>query len=261
MLPSREVSGVHEAQTEPAPYLDEEDRVTEEHLMVGSLPVSAIGVQYEPVVCVESGETVGHEVSPTCDAEGLHGADDLFARALFEHRIGELCRVLRDHALTGARGAPLFIDVHAQELKEGLLIRPDDPMALSESPLYLQLSQSTFSSVCMHVLEELRGRGEVALVIDGVGAGESNLLQLIELSPRLVKLSPQLTAGFDRDARRRAVVHHVSAMCASLGCGVVARDVKTRDELAVLVDCGVSYVQGPLLGIATDAPTAGTLPG
>ena len=99
----------------------------------------------------------------------------------------------------------------------------------------------------------------MALVIDGVGGGGSNILQIVDLAPRIVKLDPELTVWLDTDARRRAAVQHIASMCAALGCGVVGKSVSTPEELAALIDCGVSYVQGPLLGSPCVVPRPGIL--
>lgn len=257
-LPERQVSGVHEAQTQPAPHLEEHDRITTESpMLVGSVPVAALSLRFEPVVCLGSGETFAYEVHPTCEEGGFADAEELFARAKFEHRVGELGRVLRSHALERGEGHPLLLSVHPDELKEGWLIRPDDPLSMHAQPLYLQLAQPAMSTVSRQVLREVTARGEVSIVLDDFGDGPSTISQLVELRPAMVRLSSSLVAGIDSDPRRCAAVEQVAVLCGTLGATVIARGVESEAALTALVECGVGFAQGPILG----APHEDLLPG
>ena len=119
------VSGVHEAQTEPAPYVEDP---AGEHRLVGSIPIDALGALFRPVVDLETGRTPAFEAVPRCDSPGLSDLEDLYARASFEKRTGELGREFRQVALSECVGTPIFVGVHPHELKDGWLIRPDDPI-------------------------------------------------------------------------------------------------------------------------------------
>lgn len=258
MPPERQISGVHEAQTEPAPYLDELEQVTTETAMlVGSIPIAALTLHFEPMVCLGSGETLAYEVHPTCAEGGFSGAADLFSRAQFEHRIGELGRVLRSQAFDRSGGRPLLLAVHREELNEGWLIRPDDPLCTYDGNVYLQLAQANLSKVCRHVLSEVSARREVSLVLDEFGDGPSSIAQLIELQPVMVKLASTLTVGIESDPRRRAAVEQVAIMCGTLGATVVAKGIRTPAALDALMDCGVGFAQGPIVG----EPSPDFLPG
>jgi EAL domain-containing protein (putative c-di-GMP-specific phosphodiesterase class I) len=83
------------------------------------------------------------------------------------------------------------VNVHPQELNEGWLIRPDDPIFLHDDDVYLEITESvplTHFDLCLNVLREIRSRGGVHFVIDDLGAGYSNLKSIADLEPRVVKL-------------------------------------------------------------------------
>src|SRR6185312_4533715 len=92
-----QASGVHQSPTQPAPYL--EDEASE--VRVGSIPIEALGAHFEPVVSLRSGKTFGFAATAYCDREDLSNLEELYARAAFEKKVGELGRAVRTAALAG----------------------------------------------------------------------------------------------------------------------------------------------------------------
>lgn len=248
-LPSQ-ASGVHQSPTQPAPYLEDEASA----VRVGSIPIEALSAHFEPVVALRTGKTFGFAATAYCDREDLSNLEELYARAAFEKKVGELGRTVRTAALADCPGTPVFINVHPHELKEAWLIRPDDPVYSHDAEVYLQVNQAAYSSMCAHVLSEVCSRSGVGLVLDDFGGGASNLRQLIELSPAFVRLSEDFALGIDRSARKRVVVSALVQMCLDLGAQVIAKGIETEVEAQTLLECGVSYGVGPVLGERTSAP-------
>src|SRR5215510_2205465 len=174
-----QVSGIHQSPTSPAPYLEE---LPVEGL-VGSIPVESLTAFFQPVVLLRSGKTFGFEAIAHCAAEGLEDRDELFARAAFEKRVGELGRMVRGAAFAECPSIPVFVSVHPHELKESWLIRPDDPICSHDAEVFLQVSQTAYSPMCLHVLTEVSSRSGIALVLDDFGGCTSSVVQLVELSP------------------------------------------------------------------------------
>ena len=71
---STQVSGVHESPTRPAPYVEEARRSGAD---LGSIPLSELHVDFEPIVELSSGATLGFEALPRCAAEGLADLEEL----------------------------------------------------------------------------------------------------------------------------------------------------------------------------------------
>lgn len=251
-----QVSGVHQSPTSPAPYLDD---IPVEGLgdgLVGSVPAESLTAFFEPIVALRTGKTLGFEAIPHCWAEGLTDREELFARAAFEKRVGELGRAVRAIAFSECPSMPVFVGVHPHELKESWLIRPDDPICAHDAEVFLQVTQPSFSPMCMHVMTEVSSRMGIAIVLDDMGGPGSNLRQLVELSPAFVKLDAELVRDIDRNARKRAAVLGTVRMCADLGAQVIAKGVSSASELRTLLECGVHYGQGLLLGLPAETPTA-----
>jgi EAL domain-containing protein (putative c-di-GMP-specific phosphodiesterase class I) len=251
------VSGVHSASTRPAPYLEELGSASR---LVGSIPIDELGADFQPIVNLHTGETRGYEVLPRCRREGLTDPTELFARATFEKTVGELGRAIRSIAIRECAAAALYIPVHPGELRDRFIVRPDDPICVHDAPIFLQLSQPSLSDLARLVIAELGSRSGVALVIDDLGAGPSTLQQLIELEPAAVKLDRELVSGIDRSVRKQTVVRSLVAMCEQLGAQVIAKGVDSQSELNAVLDCGVVYGQGYVLGEPSPLPTISAWP-
>ena len=96
----------------------------------------------------------------------------------------------------------------------------------------------------MSVLQELRARCNVELVVDDLGAGYSNLKRILDLEPKVVKLDRELIVNVDRNPRQQRFVASIVRMCVDLDATVVAEGIETGDEFSALRDTGVHYGQG-----------------
>jgi EAL domain-containing protein (putative c-di-GMP-specific phosphodiesterase class I) len=245
-----QVSGVHQSPTQPAPYLDDMPPIE----LVGSVPLESLSAYFQPLVVLRSGKTFAFEAVPHCEAEGLSDREELFARASFEKKVGELGRAVRASAFTECPSIPVFVGVHPHELKESWLIRPDDPICSHDAEVFLQIAQTSYSAMCLHVLTEVASRSGISLVLDDFG-GTSSLRHVVELAPACVKLAAELVRGIDQKPRQRSAVSAVVQMCQSLGAQVVAKGIEHEREVQALLECGVSYGQGPLIGQPTELPS------
>lgn len=82
------------------------------------------------------------------------------------------------------------------------------------------------------------------VAIDDFGAGHSGLDMFARFVPDEIKLDLELVRGIDTDARRRAIVRAVVAMCEELDTLVIAEGIENAAEAATLRDLGVRYHQG-----------------
>lgn len=244
------VSGVHQSPTQPAPYLEDDPPGS----LAGSVLTASLTAYFQPVVQLRTGKTLGFEAVPHCMQDEVASFEELFARAAFEKKVGELGRIVRHAAFSECPATPVFVSVHPHELKEGWLIRPDDPLCSHDAEVFLQVNQTVYSPMCMHVLTEVASRSGIALVLDDFGGATSNLRHSVELCPAYVKLSVDLVQGIDQSARKRVVVTAVVQMCMDLGAQVIAKGIETELEARVLMDCGVAYGEGPITGGFSELP-------
>ena len=98
------------------------------------------------------------------------------------------------------------------------------------------------------VLEDLRTQG-VGIALDDVGVRETNLDQILELRPEILKLSPHLTHGLLRDPRRQVILEALVDMTRKMGGRVLAKNLETIEDFRIARWMGVTLVQGYLFGV------------
>lgn len=204
-------------------------------------------VVFQPIVDLTTGEAFAYEALLRCRVPRYSSPPVLFERAAKLGCAGRLGRMVREIAMPLAPGQPLFVNIHPQELNEGWLVRPDDPIYEHEAPVYLEITESvplTHFDLVMSVLREVKTRGNVMLVVDDLGAGYSNLKSIADLEPHVVKLDRDLVAGIDKNPRQRQLVNSVVSLCRDLSAKVVVEGVETEQEFEVLRDSGADFAQG-----------------
>lgn len=208
---------------------------------------SDLGIVFQPIVALSSGAIFAQEALVRCRRSDLPTPPALFERALAMGCVGRLGRAIRDMAVPLAAGARLFVNIHPQELQESWLVRPDDPIYSHDTEIFLEITEAVplaHYRLCMEVLQEVRGRSGVNIVLDDLGAGYSNLRRISDLAPEVVKLDRGLVRGIADQPRLRRLVSNIVELCTDLSALVVAEGIETEPEWQALSDCGVQYGQG-----------------
>lgn len=206
-----------------------------------------LSVVFQPIVDMTSGALFAYEALVRCSNPRYPDPPTLFEEAVASGCAGRLGRAIREIATRECSGLPLFLNVHPQELNEGWLVRPDDPLFLHDHDVYLEITESvplTHFELCLSVLREVRSRGGVHFVVDDLGAGYSNLKSICDLEPKLVKLDRGLIARLDQSARQRQLVSSVVGLCHEMDAVVVAEGIETHAEFDALQGIGVQLGQG-----------------
>lgn len=206
-----------------------------------------LSVVFQPIVILETGRVYAYEALVRCRLPQYQNPLVLFEHAVSNGCAGRLGRMIREIAVPLCTGKPLFLNVHPQELTESWIVRPDDPIFVHDHDLYLEITESvpiTHFELCNSVLEEVRTRGGVQLVVDDLGAGYSNLKRIVDLSPKVVKLDRELIAGLHTSVRQQQLVRRLVKLCDELSADVVAEGVETQDEYSALLDTGARFAQG-----------------
>lgn len=86
------------------------------------------------------------------------------------------------------------------------------------------------------------------LALDDIGAGFSNLRDVLALEPEILKVDRAIVRGLDRDKVRAAIVDGLGHMASQLGISLLAEGIEKRDELTKLEELGVPLGQGYLFG-------------
>jgi len=226
------------------------------------LAPSALTTVFQPIIAFGAdgaGTLHGYEAL-TRGPRGTHAsrADVLFEYVRRKRAEPEVDRVCVLAALRAARSLPscphLSLNVHAATLgrdPEFTRMVLDAAQAQGFAPAQLVIEVVEQSSQWNTVgfaaaLVALREAG-VAIALDDLGLGHSNLQMVLEVRPDYLKLDRYFVAGAVTDPARRAVLRLMNDLGRAIGGQVVAEGIESPADLATVRAAGITLVQGYLL--------------
>ncbi|MEX2186764.1 MAG: EAL domain-containing protein [Pirellulales bacterium] len=216
----------------------------------------AVVPYFQPVVVMATGERVGYEVLGRSRLWGLQTPKDMFLAASQLNLEAELSRMLRtagvERGLQTLNTPNLFVNTHPAELTEfGLL---DSLRELREKfpdqPVTLEVHEAAVVDV--NKMKELRGVLDdlnFRLAFDDFGAGQSRLIELIDVHPDFVKFDIRLIHGIDAAPKRQQqMIGSLVQMTRELGIVPLAEGVETEGEHETCLKLGFELGQGYFYG-------------
>ena len=100
-------------------------------------------------------------------------------------------------------------------------------------------------------LARLRARG-ARIAVDDAGAGYAGLNQVMRVQPDMIKLDRSLVEGVHAAPAKSALIEFFVMFARRVGAVVCTEGIETLEELRTLINLGVTYGQGYLLGRPAD---------
>lgn len=218
---------------------------------VSMLDAGGMTVDLQPIIDLQSGEVVSVEALARFPYYP-YSVEGWFAQA---HRAGcgpelELDAVINAHRLLLRLPEPVTLAVNASPdvaSSDALLdvVTSVDPRRVTVE--ITEHRRASAPALFASALRRLKSRG-VQVAIDDAGTGYSDLRQILELQPDIVKLDRALIDGVDTDPVKVALVQALVAFGKDTGTRLVAEGVSAetvRDALRLLhVDYGQGYALG-----------------
>ncbi|ARE39914.1 diguanylate cyclase/phosphodiesterase (GGDEF & EAL domains) with PAS/PAC sensor(s) [Rhodovulum sp. P5] len=92
-------------------------------------------------------------------------------------------------------------------------------------------------------LEMIRSAG-IDIEIDDFGSGHASIVGLMEIAPTALKIDRRIALPVVHDERSRHLVNAIVEIAETLGIGIIAEGVETRDHVAILAALGCQVLQG-----------------
>lgn len=221
--------------------------------------------QFQPIVNLRDGRVFGYEAL----IRGPKGAPLQRSGALF--RAADKARLIS--WLDLACQEQCFASAAEQHIRHQLFINMDAEglsfLDLQGRPLSLRAREYGLApeNVVIEITERqtvsdfprllnyigrLREEG-FKIAVDDAGAGYSSLYAISELRPEFVKVGRAVVRNIDVNGERRALMAALVQYARTIGAAVLAEGPETRQELATLIDLGVPYSQGYLMGKPADS--------
>lgn len=215
---------------------------------------------FQPIASLETGEVIAFEALTRPKPEtGYKGPIEIFDDAADFGRLWELEDAVREGILSVAASMPDGMRVF---FNSSPAVAADDRFAARLAEQLRRERELTPARMVLEITERSEGCSIEALVrqsrrakqfgfqvaIDDVGAGTSGLNRLMQLRPHWIKLDRELIDGVERDQLKLNLVRFIVNFANLSGVCLLAEGVERKEELGVLIDLGVRYAQGYLLG-------------
>lgn len=106
--------------------------------------------------------------------------------------------------------------------------------------------QDTVSDDELDTIRKLGSENNIA--IDDYGAGHSNIINLMRYAPQLIKIDRFLISGIHKDVNKQMFVRTTVEFAKMNNIKVLAEGVETANEMRMVIDFGVDYIQGYYTG-------------
>lgn len=205
---------------------------------------------FQPLIDLTTGRTIGYEALSRFNTEVQRAPDAWFNQAQACGRGLQLEMAAIRAALSAPnRPAGTYLSLNFS------------PSAIASAKILSVLPQD-LSSVVIEITEHelaaedgaledgigrLRARG-ARIAVDDAGSGYAGLKQLMRVQPDVIKLDRSLIEGINNDGAKTALVEFFVMFARRVSAGICSEGVETVDELRTLVNLGVNYGQGYLLG-------------
>lgn len=234
--------------------------------LISILNRGAVSSLFQPIVSMLEERIVGFEALSRGPSDSpLHSPVTLFAAARHHGILTELEMLCRDRAISRFcnQNLPgkLFLNVSPESLLEqqhypGQTLEILQRNGLSPDRVVIELTEQApieDLTLLQNALHHYRDMG-FSIALDDLGAGYSSLRLWSELQPEYVKIDRHFVDGIHRDPVKREFVTSILQMAKASRACVIAEGIEQQEELAVLEEIGIDWVQGYLLGRPDSAP-------
>ncbi len=211
---------------------------------------------FQPILEIESKRIIGYEVFCRGPEGRLKDPQTLYNLAIEGDLVWQLDRLCRKKALLNAKNLKanqlLFINISPRavgdpELRktaESLLLLPHK---LTPDRIVFEISERSMvvdTDLFRLVLNYFKALSFL-ISVDDAGSGYYTGLEIIaKLKPDFVKIDIPLLRDIDKDPVRQEIVNTIIRFASKVGARTVAEGIETAEELKLLKELGVDYVQG-----------------
>jgi EAL domain-containing protein (putative c-di-GMP-specific phosphodiesterase class I) len=94
-----------------------------------------------------------------------------------------------------------------------------------------------------------------SIAVDDIGAGYSGLEKIAHLNPRYLKFDMQLVRDIDQSYIKREMARALKAFADKMEAKIIAEGIEREEERQAIVDLGIDFGQGYLLGRPAELST------
>jgi diguanylate cyclase (GGDEF)-like protein len=205
---------------------------------------------------LEDSRVVGYEFLSRFSFDGFEMPDTFFTVCAERNVLNQIDLQCLRNCLRDARMVSVHMRKHVNLFPSTLLgLSPEmllEHFAEIEAPhnYCIEVSEQQIigdASNLQDAIHAIKKEG-MMVAIDDVGFGKSHLESLIVLQPDIIKIDRKCIHGISRDPARLQLLKRLLRTVKTVSFQIVAEGIEDQEDLAVLLDLGVRYGQGFLLG-------------
>ncbi|WCK55453.1 GGDEF domain-containing protein [Aneurinibacillus sp. Ricciae_BoGa-3] len=214
----------------------------------------------QPIVSLKTSALLGWEsLLRGPEGSAFYSPGNLFASAEKTGRGFQLESLCRRKSINNLKYLDsyhkLFINLDARSIDDPFLLRGEifkqmGRYGLSPRNIVFEITErhaiKNFDSF-REIIQEYRKKGYL-IAVDDAGAGYSSLEAIAEIYPDYIKLDMALIRNVDVDPIKQALLETFVKFANKVKCKIIAEGIETESELETLINLGVDYGQGFILG-------------
>ena len=225
-----------------------------------------VSYHFQPIYSARSGRVAAYEALMRVDLPTLHSPAQVMQLA---HETGRLYEIER---ITVFHSSEIFQRLQAQGLLQSdalLFINSIANVSLTVEDVeeYAQRYPELLKRLVVEITEQedldracLERKRNVpgfsgSFALDDYGSGYSNELNLLELSPRYIKIDISIVRGIDTDRDKQQIVSNIVAYAHARSMQLIAEGIETEAQLRTVIGLGVDLLQGYYLSRPAAVPT------
>lgn len=223
--------------------------------------------RYQPIVDLRTGLVHGFEGLIRGPSDSLlHAPSSLFKVAELTRQLLDLetacCTTLgKTYAATGL-SQRLFLNLSPGSLataaSEALVpLQRMEELGLPPSRIVIELTEALpiqDFKILGRAIDQFRKLG-FAIALDDLGEGFSGLRLWSEVRPEYVKVDKHFIQGVSQDPVKHQFLRSLCDIAAKTGALIIAEGIELESDLAVVLDLGMDFGQGYLLGRPAAEPS------
>jgi EAL domain-containing protein (putative c-di-GMP-specific phosphodiesterase class I) len=212
---------------------------------------------YQPVMDIRKKAVLGYEAlirGPL--GSDLETPDLLFAAAReagLELELENLClETIFAHLPSAVKEAKLFVNASSKFLAHSVFLDDRNLAGIKRCHPQVVMEISEKEGIWDYasfreVLSRLRSAG-LQIAIDDAGSGYSGLESILQMRPEYIKVANSIVHSLHEETIKREIITALATLGRQIESSIVAEGIEHPDELRSLLDLGVDYGQGFLLG-------------
>ena len=244
----------HKRAPEDSRYSEGQEMLDFRHKLINLIQNDRFIYHFQPIVDVHNGDIIAYEALMRTDEEiGLNPLEVLDAAEVFD-KYADLERTTFGHIFARVRsqadefeGKGIFINTipgHFLTKVEVRNFREEYGELLKRVTIEITESQ-TISPDEIDRISHLAGEELTNdIAVDDYGMGHSNIVNLLEYKPQIVKIDRYLVSNIQNDHNKQLFVRNLIEFASENGIKVLAEGVETSEELKCVIGFGVDYAQG-----------------